>query len=49
MLTFLIFTSGKNLRLTTSATSIARLMALPRALTFTSLFPLWNMVMQANT
>ncbi len=46
---FLIFTSGRNRRLTISTTSIARLIALPRALTFISFAPPWKRVMQAST
>jgi len=39
ILMFLIFASGRNLCLTTSATSIARLMDLPRAFMLTSFAP----------
>ena len=49
MLMLLIFTSGRNLCLTTSATSIARLMDLPRALMLTSFAPPWKKVMHART
>ena len=49
MFIFLIFTSGRNRCLMTSATSIARGMDLPRALMLTSFVPLWNRVMQAST
>jgi len=49
MFIFLIFTSGRNRCLMTSATSIARVMDLPRALMLTSFVPLWNSVMQAST